>query len=445
MFKQFIKQTPFGVSLLLMVLAAAIVALILPINGAKSLIVRSGSMEPAIKTGDLVIVRPAENYKAGDIIAFKDPAKQSITVTHRIAGIKPQNGNVFYQTRGDANEEADFSLVPQTNVIGKARYSIKGIGKLFAFSKTKEGFLSLAIIPAAFVILLEAVNIIKEVRKTKTKTPRAVYRLTVKHLYHHYGKPMGVAHPSASFKGLLAVVSHKAKGTNHKLRHHIILRQNSVGFRAVLPILASLLLVGNTFSFFSDTETSTGNLFQAAESFCNSQEGHVVINEVFYNVDTAHNGKGSENNWEWVELFNPTSTVKDITGWKIADSNQTDNLPAGTITIEPCSFAIVSPVSQSEFTDQSNDGGRWTIPAGVVFINLGSFIGNGLPAGGDAVILKNNLNNEIDAMSYGTDTSKLNPAVPAVSSGHSSERDPDGVDTNTASDFVDRNPPTPGT
>src|SRR3989344_3631168 len=197
MIKSFIKQTPFGISLLLMVLAVGIIALILPINGTKSLIVRSGSMEPAINTGDLVIVRPAQNYKSGEIIAFKDPVKQSITVTHRIAGVKTQNGKIFYETKGDANEEADFNLVPAQNVIGKASYGIVGIGKLFAFSKTKAGFLSLAIIPAGFVILLEAVNIIKEVRKTKTKTPRAVYRLTIKHLYHHYGKPMGIPHPSA--------------------------------------------------------------------------------------------------------------------------------------------------------------------------------------------------------------------------------------------------------
>lgn len=399
MFKTFIKQTPFGISILLFSLTAGLIILIAPVGGQKALIVRSGSMQPTINVGDLIRVKPQQNYNVGDIIAFRDIAKSSITVTHRITAVKSQNGQTYYQTKGDANEEADFSLIPQQNILGRAEYGIKGIGKLFAFSKTRQGFLTLAAIPAAFVIILEALNIIKEVKKSKNKTQKNF----------HYGKPMGVSRS-----------------------------------RTLLPFLATLLITNNTFSFFSDTETSTGNVFTAAESFCNSTEGNVVINEVFYNVDTAHNGQGSENNWEWVELYNPTSTVKDITGWKIADSNQTDNLPAGTITIEPCSFAIVSPVSQSEFTDQSNDGGRWTIPEGVVFINLGSFIGNGLPAGGDAVILKDGSNNEIDAMSYGTNTSKLNPAVPAVSSGHSSERDPDGTDTNIATDFVDRTIPTPG-
>ena len=47
-------------------------------------------------------------------------------------------------------------------------------------------------------------------------------------------------------------------------------------------------------------------------------------------------------------------------------------------------------------------------------------------------------------MSYGDDTSQLNPSETDVVEGHSLEREPDGVDTNTNADFVDRTIPTPG-
>lgn len=412
MFKAFIKDTPFGISILLLVLTVGFIALIAPIGGNKALIVRSGSMQPTINVGDLVVVQTKKSpdspipkiisanqpssaaissYNVGDIVAFKSDKNPKLFTTHRIVGKEIKDNRIFYETRGDANKSADKVLVPQENIIGAKFLLLPKVGKLVAFTKSNIGFPLLVIFPALAVILLEFAALAREIRKQRS--------------------------PSNS---------------------------NFVAFKALIPFLASVLIISPTFAFFSDSETSTDNIFTAAESFCNSTEGDVVINEVFYNVDTSHNGKGSENNWEWVELYNPTSETKTLTGWKIADSNQTDSFPVGTITLEPCSFAIVSPVSKEEFTDQSNDGGRWTIPDSVVFINIGSFIGNGLPPGGDAVILKNAGNVVIDAMSYGTNTSQLNPSVPDVASGHSLEREPDGVDTDSAGDFVDRTTPSPG-
>ncbi len=48
-----------------------VVVSMFPIPGNyKLLIVQSGSMEPNIHTGSVVVVKPAENYKAGDVITF---------------------------------------------------------------------------------------------------------------------------------------------------------------------------------------------------------------------------------------------------------------------------------------------------------------------------------------------------------------------------------------
>src|SRR3989338_7974580 len=139
-FKAFIKDTPFGISILLFALAVGFIALIAPVGGNKALIVRSGSMQPAIAVGDLVTVRPQTDYKTGEIVAFHDPIKSSAIVTHSIVAKVVKNNQVFYQTKGDANEETDFSLVAGENIIGRADFSVKGIGKLLAFTKTKEGF-----------------------------------------------------------------------------------------------------------------------------------------------------------------------------------------------------------------------------------------------------------------------------------------------------------------
>ena len=431
MVKQFIKDVPFGASILLFVIAIGFIAIIAPVGGNKALIVRSGSMQPAIAVGDLVTVRPQTDYKAGEIVAFHDPIKSSAIVTHRIVAKVVKNNQVFYQTKGDANEETDFSLVAGENIIGRADFSVKGIGKLLAFTKTKEGFLATVALPALLVILLEINNIIKEVRKVRTGDLVEIKK-SLKHIYYHYGKPMGLSHPSASFKALL-----------RSFRFPLV-RLSST--RSILPVLISALIIGNTFSFFSDTETSINNTFTADDCF--GTGNHIVINEVFYDVNPDHNGQGSENNWEWVELFNPTESTVNLTGWSlgtIGGGGTFETLP-GTPSLAPCSFAIISPSTGAELEDQTNNGGRWDIPNSTFFINLSDFVGgNGLNNGGDNIVLRNNTSTEIDKMSYGVDTTGFNPAATDVASGHSLERNPDGVDTNAAGDFVDRTIPTPGT
>ena len=75
---------------------------------------------------------------------------------------------------------------------------------------------------------------------------------------------------------------------------------------------------------------------------------HVVINE----VDTNPPGDDAVNISEWVELYNPTSSTVDLSGWKIASTTvlkKTLTIPSGTI-IEPGKFKIFSN-QQSWFTD----------------------------------------------------------------------------------------------
>lgn len=160
---------------------------------------------------------------------------------------------------------------------------------------------------------------------------------------------------------------------------------------------------------------------------------HLVINEVYYDVDSAH---GSEGDNEWIEVYNLTSTSVDISGWKICDNTSCETIPA-TVPILSFGFAIITP--------QSATWSYWSIPPSVTLIALGTAnIGSGLANDGDRLILKKADDTEVDKMSYGTDISVLNPACPDVTGGHSLERDPDGKDTDTASDFIDQSNPSPG-
>lgn len=409
--KALIRGANIVITLMLVGVATGLVLVVLPIFGNRALIVRSASMGPTIPVGSLVAVEPktsllspqpaslAPKYNAGNVIAFRNETSPKIITTHRIVGTKIKNGEVFYQTKGDANNAPDNQLVAEKDVIGTTWFSIPFIGKLFAFTKSNIGFPLLVIFPAFLVIIFETINIYKEFKKQ-----RLAYQ-------NQFSPNIGVS-----------------------------------GLKILLPLIVSVLVIQNSFAFFSDIATSTNNVFTAGQCF--GSGNNIVINEVFYDVDTAHNGQGSENNWEWVELFNPTGSTVILTGWSIEDGNASDPFP-GAPSLPPCSFAIVSPSNESQLKDQSNNGGRWTIQAGTVFVTLSSAIGNGLNNGGDKVILKNGSGSEVDKMSYGSDKtgfiSGCTPtACPSVATGHSLERNPDGFDTDSASDFVDRTTPTPG-
>lgn len=188
-----------------------------------------------------------------------------------------------------------------------------------------------------------------------------------------------------------------------------------------------------THALFSDVAQSQDNTFTAAEVF-----PHLVINEVYYDVCTPASTCGNDPQNEWIELYNPTASPVDIKDWTITDNQETD-------TISTSSASLILPAGGFALISREQDTWDfWSEPASAIIINLGENIGNGLNNMGDRVILKDASGVTIDAMSYGTDITQLNPSATDVVEGHSLERDPDGVDTNTAGDFVDRTTPTPG-
>jgi len=88
--------------------------------GHPMMVVLSGSMSPAVRTGDLVIDDPvgaalAAHLEAGQIISFQSGAK---VITHRIATVQTVNGAIAYQTKGDANNSPDTTLVTPGQIIG---------------------------------------------------------------------------------------------------------------------------------------------------------------------------------------------------------------------------------------------------------------------------------------------------------------------------------------
>ena len=115
------------------------------------------------------MVKPAKDYKIGDIITFKNPKKPKELISHRIVNIENSENKIFYTTKGDANEDPDTEKVAKDEVFGKVLFSVPYLGYAVDFAKKPIGFALIIIIPAAVVIFDEAKNIWQEIKKSKQK------------------------------------------------------------------------------------------------------------------------------------------------------------------------------------------------------------------------------------------------------------------------------------
>lgn len=106
----------------------------------KALVI-TGSMEPAIIPGDMIIFQEREEYESGDIVIYK----ANSYITHRIVEVTEDG----YITQGDANNTADDEIVV-TQVVGKVIFRIPGIGYLTEFITSPLGIL---ILLAAFAAI----------------------------------------------------------------------------------------------------------------------------------------------------------------------------------------------------------------------------------------------------------------------------------------------------
>ncbi|MCX6792164.1 MAG: signal peptidase I [Candidatus Gottesmanbacteria bacterium] len=139
-------------------------------GGIKLYTVQSGSMEPSIHTGSIVISKPSDNYQKGDVITFKAEKDRTIknpksTTTHRIFEVKTVDGKEEYITKGDANNGPDMAPTGRDLILGKEIISVPLLGYPVAFAKTQEGLIFMIIIPATLIVYSELMNIKNEAKK----------------------------------------------------------------------------------------------------------------------------------------------------------------------------------------------------------------------------------------------------------------------------------------
>ncbi len=130
--------------------------------------VRSESMKPAIKMGDMVITGPLKGplggeIKPGSIVTYQ---RGEELVTHRVLSV---DGDTLL-TKGDAVEDPDPWSVSLSDIRGVYLFKIPSMGYAANFIRTKLGWFLVIVIPASVLVALLFRSMRKELRDGSKKT-----------------------------------------------------------------------------------------------------------------------------------------------------------------------------------------------------------------------------------------------------------------------------------
>lgn len=123
--QQVLKYSGIGIAVVVM---AAYVGLMSGIFKYHLLAVGSGSMEPNISRGDMVLVEKSDKYdeiEEGEVLVYRHA---NVVMIHRVVERSEYDGTYYFRTKGDANDSKDAWSVEQKDVIGVAKSKIIALG-----------------------------------------------------------------------------------------------------------------------------------------------------------------------------------------------------------------------------------------------------------------------------------------------------------------------------
>ena len=129
--------------------------------GERPYTVLSGSMEPAIGTGDIVVVERISPPQAriGDVVTFSDPHSSGRLITHRVRSSRRRGRRVDFVTKGDANNTVERWRIPADGVISRVRYRVPEVGRLALLTRRRGGLVVLVLVPLLLLAIHEIARI----------------------------------------------------------------------------------------------------------------------------------------------------------------------------------------------------------------------------------------------------------------------------------------------
>jgi signal peptidase len=161
-----LKSITRTVGLLVLVVTVGLMSVVVApqlVGADHSYTVVSGSMEPTIHVGDVVLVTDtqAATIEVDDVIVFDRDRSDDVRTTHRVVDVVERDDGLFFRTKGDANEDPDAALVPASALVGVVLVSIPYVGYVLMLGATDAGIVAFVVVPAVLLVLSEAWNLLQ--------------------------------------------------------------------------------------------------------------------------------------------------------------------------------------------------------------------------------------------------------------------------------------------
>ncbi len=108
--------------------------------------VLSGSMEPTLPVGSLLITQKQDSYTPGDIVIYQDD--DGSLITHRLVSVTDKEA----VTKGDANNTEDAPFSPE-QIRGKVQTVLPGVGSFLYWLRTPPGICTILLAVGVFILL----------------------------------------------------------------------------------------------------------------------------------------------------------------------------------------------------------------------------------------------------------------------------------------------------
>lgn len=117
-----------------------------------TLTVHTGSMDPSLPAGSMVLVCPVDSsdVRTGDVVLLvRDD--QKLPVLHRVTSTETTDGRVVVTTKGDANKAEDAGSYLLTDKAMVHRLHVPAVGRVTAWLTTASGWIIGAVIPSTVI------------------------------------------------------------------------------------------------------------------------------------------------------------------------------------------------------------------------------------------------------------------------------------------------------
>jgi signal peptidase len=162
------------------VLLLLALAVVVPrLGGATPYTILTGSMQPGLPPGTLVVVKPVEpeHIAIGTVITYQRDSGSSTMVTHRVVRVGIDGaGRRFFSTQGDANNAPDAEPVLPVQVKGEQWYAVPYLGHVNNAISGDERAVAVYVVGAGLLLYSTAMfaGAVRDRRRDRPRAPEQV-------------------------------------------------------------------------------------------------------------------------------------------------------------------------------------------------------------------------------------------------------------------------------